>query len=251
MAWQTPKTDWAAPDGVRAADMNRIESNILELYNIDAVRSNLTVYVSTTGNDTTGKGTSAAPYRTITKALSTIPKNLNGNTVILNIAEGTYSEDVTISNYTAGLIVLEGPGTVAMPNLTIYNCTVKADYINLVITGGTGIFVTENGTFISAGNIRMNSPSRGLTATNCSTISLGGTLTITNTSVGITASNNSRIFAWTISGSGIGTGINAFNGGQVFYSVFNATVTTAIASTSSGGRVFTGSQSGSSNGELI
>lgn len=32
MAWQTPKTDWAAPDGVRNTDFNRIEGNALHLY---------------------------------------------------------------------------------------------------------------------------------------------------------------------------------------------------------------------------
>jgi len=32
MAWETPKTDWAAEDGLAATDMNRIEGNIQELH---------------------------------------------------------------------------------------------------------------------------------------------------------------------------------------------------------------------------
>lgn len=32
MAWQTPKTNWAAPDGVRDTDFNRIEGNTQYLY---------------------------------------------------------------------------------------------------------------------------------------------------------------------------------------------------------------------------
>ena len=36
MAWQTPKTDWSSADGVRDTDMNRIESNALELKNTKA-----------------------------------------------------------------------------------------------------------------------------------------------------------------------------------------------------------------------
>lgn len=32
MAWETPKTNWAAEDGLAATDMNRIEGNIQELY---------------------------------------------------------------------------------------------------------------------------------------------------------------------------------------------------------------------------
>lgn len=39
MAWQTPKTDWAAPDGVRNTDMNRIEGNTKHLYDgMDALK---------------------------------------------------------------------------------------------------------------------------------------------------------------------------------------------------------------------
>lgn len=34
MAWQTPKTNWAAADGVRNTDFNRIEGNTLELYRL-------------------------------------------------------------------------------------------------------------------------------------------------------------------------------------------------------------------------
>ena len=33
MAWQTPKVNWSASDGVRDTDMNRIEGNILDLEN--------------------------------------------------------------------------------------------------------------------------------------------------------------------------------------------------------------------------
>lgn len=39
MAWQTPKTDWTAQDGVRTSDFNRIEGNTLELYNMTNVLS--------------------------------------------------------------------------------------------------------------------------------------------------------------------------------------------------------------------
>lgn len=42
MAWQTPKTDWAAADGVRDTDMNRIESNISELNSVKATVTDMT-----------------------------------------------------------------------------------------------------------------------------------------------------------------------------------------------------------------
>lgn len=33
MAWETPKTDWEDAEGVTGSDFNKIEGNILELYN--------------------------------------------------------------------------------------------------------------------------------------------------------------------------------------------------------------------------
>ena len=60
MAWQTPKTDWKAEDGVRNTDLSRIESNTLALYN-ETVRESKIIYVSKSCNDYTGTGTSSQP----------------------------------------------------------------------------------------------------------------------------------------------------------------------------------------------
>lgn len=251
MAWQTPKTNWSAADGVRDSDFNRIEGNILELYNTDAVRSDLTVHVATTGSDSTGRGTSALPYATIAKALSVIPKNLNGKTVTINIAAGTYTEDVTIRDFSGGALILTSSGTVIMNSLTIINCTVKADFITISTAGGIGVFVTDGATFISNDAVITNGYSSGIAATNCSNVSIGGVLTVNNATVGVQASNGSRIFVFQLAGSGIGTGFNAFNGGYISYGTFNGTIDTAITATSTGGRVTTGSQTGSGGGAVI
>lgn len=58
--------------------------------------SNLTIYVSTTGSDTTGDGSSGKPFRTIQHAIDSIPPVLNGNGVSIIVAAGTYDEDVVI-----------------------------------------------------------------------------------------------------------------------------------------------------------
>ena len=108
MAWQSPKTNWQPADGVRDTDFNRIEGNILELYTGSKVNNDITLYVRETGSDLIGDGTTAAPYRTITKALSVLPKNLNGKNVIIDIATGTYSESVVIKGYSNGTLVLSG-----------------------------------------------------------------------------------------------------------------------------------------------
>lgn len=59
------------------------------------------IYVSPLGNDSTGDGTEAKPYRTLKKALSAAPKIITYS-VIIRLAAGSYS-GVTISGFS-------GPG---------------------------------------------------------------------------------------------------------------------------------------------
>ena len=249
MAWQTPKTDWAAADGVRNTDFNRIEGNILELYN-GVARTNLTVYVATTGSDTNGAGTSALPYATITKALNSIPKNLDGRTVVINIAAGTYAETVSVNGFYGGMLRFSGSGTVTINNLDVRACTLYVDNIVLACTAGTGIIVTDNATLIVTSSVTLTSSTLGLLVTNCSSVHIGGSLSLTGMATGIAASNNARIFVSTISGSGIGTVMTASSGATIAYGGNSATANTAIAATSTGGRINTGSQAGTGGGTL-
>lgn len=56
-----------------------------------------TIYVATNGNDTTGDGTQAKPYKTIGKAktvVRTLPKT--GGDIVVQIADGYYSLDETL-----------------------------------------------------------------------------------------------------------------------------------------------------------
>lgn len=71
-----------------------------------------TVYVGPTGNDTTGDGTSAAPYASLAKALSMIPKDLGGKTIKVSIASGTYAEAApSIDGFYGGTLEIEGNST--------------------------------------------------------------------------------------------------------------------------------------------
>ena len=134
MAWQTPKTDWAPPDGVRDSDFNRIEGNALALYE-ETARATRIIYVATTGNDDTGNGTSANPYKTITKALSVAPKNLAGLSITIHIATGTYAETVAIKGFTGGVLRLSGNSAkVTIDRINIEACVVSAVSLPLTLT---------------------------------------------------------------------------------------------------------------------
>ena len=81
----------------------------------------ITVYVATTGNDSTGDGSELKPYKTINYALSRIPKNLNGFTATVNVAEGTYKEDVRISDTIGNIHIFAT--NVSVNTIYINNCS--------------------------------------------------------------------------------------------------------------------------------
>lgn len=243
MAWQTPKTDWSRADGVRDSDLNRIEGNILELYGIAAVPAATTLYVSTSGNDTTGRGTSSAPYRTITKALSTLQKNLNGKSVTINIAAGTYAENVTISGFTGGYISLTGTvgADVSVSGLTVDACTVVVSAIDLIVSSSTGLRLTNGAIFITTSNFSSTATtSIGINATGCSQAHFGSNVAISNATTAVVATNNARLFVFQLTTSAVGTAMSASNGGIIGYGSHTGGVNSTVIATSAGGRIYTG-----------
>ena len=81
-------------------------------YNLDVVKtsSRYEIYVSTSGNDTTGDGTQNKPFRTISKAIQYAPYLINQT---INIASGTYNENVTINNHKDIVFNISGNVTIS------------------------------------------------------------------------------------------------------------------------------------------
>ena len=182
MAWQTPKTNWGAADGVRNTDFNRIEGNILELRNMSAMPSDITIYVSTSGNDTSGTGTSTSPFKTITHALSMIPRNMNGKTVTLDIATGTYTENVVVKGYNDGVITFSGAyGRTA----TLYSLTVDSSVLDIktIAIRASYITVTNGATLLCNGAVTVGDAERGLYVNNGSRCRLYAQLSVSNTTI--------------------------------------------------------------------
>lgn len=234
MAWQTPKTDWTAADGVRADDFNRIEENILELYN-DAARTTLTTYVDwSTGNDESGLGTSASPYATINKAIESLPRNLNGLNMNVHVAPGTYAEKVNIKGFHGGTLTLISTGSVSavtIESLTIDNSNVSISSMRLAATAAIGIVVTNFGFLLITGNVATSGDTAGINVNNGGHVYVAGTLTASNDAA-VMASNVGRAYINNVSG-----GLWAATGGIIAYGGGNAQATTLT-----GGRIFSGSQ---------
>ena len=116
--------------------INGIASFVSELEAVGYIKGDETIYVSTSGNDASGDGSSSYPFRTIQHAINCVPKYLEGREITINIASGTYAEDVVISGYSGGSIRMAF-GTVTINSLTAYE--------SFAILSGTSLSIAASG----------------------------------------------------------------------------------------------------------
>lgn len=110
--------------------------------------SNTTINVSTTGDDSTGNLTT--PFKTINGALKYIYSflDLNGFNITIQLADGTYAENITINGNPVGY----GKETTTYPISINGNVTTPA---NVKIGSGTGTTLQAlNGGVVSIGGVR-------------------------------------------------------------------------------------------------
>lgn len=107
--------------------INILDDNLANTVNL--ISTNLTIYVATTGNDTTGNGTSTNPFLTISKAIDYLQKFrlLSNVSVTVQVADGTYyvASEIVWRHLDASRIMLQGN-------------TSNAAAVKLYKTGGVG-----------------------------------------------------------------------------------------------------------------
>lgn len=112
------------------------------------LEADMTIYVATTGSNTTGDGTIGNPYKTIQYALSKVPKDLGGYTATVNVADGTYNESISIAGYNAGYLILKRNGIQELNEL----CNIKS--IRVEFCGNVSVsglnFTNTDGTSVYA-----------------------------------------------------------------------------------------------------
>lgn len=99
----------------------------------DRLTANRTYYVSTTGSNSATGLTVGAPFQTVQYAVAFVSQtlDLNGYSITINLADGTYSEDVVLLPYI-------GRGTQGHTNITIQgNATTPS---NVVVSGTSTSF---------------------------------------------------------------------------------------------------------------
>lgn len=70
--------------------MSRLSAPFANTGNVSLLGSDQTLYVETTGNDTTGDGSSGAPFATLQRAFDEVPDGYN-NTLAIQMGIGTFS----------------------------------------------------------------------------------------------------------------------------------------------------------------
>ena len=206
------------------------------------------LYVSTAGSDTLNDGSASLPFASITKALSAVPKNLNGCDATIHISAGTYKEVVTLEGYYGGRVVLAGTAgstavTVNGIVLEDSNCVSVESSITLTV-GTSGIIVGNNSCMDVAGNISVSGAGYGVHADGHAQFFCAGTLTVNNAKTAAVRATGGWVQLTTLAGSGNAIGVSAQRGGLVAYTTKSLTATTATQ-TAGGGRIFAGAQTGS------
>jgi hypothetical protein len=166
------------------------------------------VYVDPVGgNDTTGKGTEGAPYKTIAKALTVI----DGSGYTLQLFPGTYAEVVTWTrantniigaDVRSGLVALTGDWTfahtggsvrvsgVAHTGAVNYMTTANAFYFDSQLTGS---FTMTSGGYVEAQRCNMEATSISVTGAAARLIIEGGTqrnIVVNNASAVVSVRNS-------------------------------------------------------------
>lgn len=194
------------------------------------LKEDMTVYVATTGNDITGTGTAANPYRTINFALSMIPKNLNSHTITLNISGGTYVESVNIQNFLGGTIKINLTGDVTIQDWQVFNsyvaCTTSGNVNTLTLSwihlsDSANVYSSDVNFQLHATSSSAFSGTPSIFINDGSSFYMPGLTTLdSHSGTAVFMQHHARAYFGTIRGTGFDIGFSIY-GGAIFTSVFN------------------------------
>lgn len=220
-----------------------IGSFVSELETIGYAPGDAIIYVSTSGNDASGDGSASYPFKTIKHAIDAIPKNLAGKEITINIASGTYAEDVEVSGFYGGSLRLAF-GTVTINALSVYeSCLLMTGTaLTIAASGKTyGMHCHRGANVICQIPMTINGAENGLLAGYGSRFSGRNAITINSCTNAVVSTFAAYLYVVALEGSKNNNGIQAAAGIVSVGSVAAAMASTLYVTTA-GGRIFTGAQ---------
>ncbi len=245
---ETDDREFVTPEMKKAIE--KIEKDLAG--KADVLTVSRKVYVSESGSDETGDGTESNPYREIEKALENVPI-INGNCEYeISVSAGTYKGFIA-KNISATITLT---GTIFITGRENSSYAVEVDDSNIKFAGndhtvnitddsGGALLYIHNGGDLNVykGVLKLtgSGTERGIYIVSSAGFSqTEARISFDNLDTAIHVGTNSMFYSDALYGT-VNNGIIATNGGHVAYDTNNMTATTLVI-TSSGGRVYTGSQ---------
>ena len=215
----------------------------------DRVTEDVTVYVSQNGSDITGTGENLNPFKTIQAAIDSIPKSLDGNTVIVDIGNGEYDENVVCRGFTGGKLVIGVLGRICtISGLEVDSCsfvevnlyeikhgTVSPNTALLNVTGGSVVSVPRD-IMIDGGYNNISGVQASLGSTVCFGYGFELSVAYCNTAA-VVSTSGSRISLSTVTGGYNSFGLTATMGGTITHGL-NTLDSSFGDNEQDGGRIF-------------
>lgn len=236
-------TIYQLPFAKFAKTVSGFTSFIPELETIGFVKNNAMIYVSKSGNDASGDGTESKPFATIQHAIDSVQKDLSGREITINVASGTYSEEVEISGFHGGSLRFAF-GTVTVNTISIYesNVVFTGTQLTFAANGKTyGFYVHRSSNAICQLALIINGATNGLFVGYGSRFAGRNTITINSCTYAATASYAAQLYIIALDGSKNNNGVMASGGIASIGSIVAAMASTLYV-TSAGGRIYTGAQ---------
>jgi hypothetical protein len=230
---------------------------------ITKTSGDITYYVSPTGSDTTGDGTSAKPFATISKCINILPQVIN-HVITIQLAIGSYTDTIRTAGFLgSGYIIIKGDNTslttasnyiingrislikntceiqfigISSKSTISYNCPLVSYHCNFIyfdkcVFDGTPLMSSNENNGIYFYNTRA-------VAVGCS---FNNFKTSLNSGRCIYADYTSNVFFWNTSGTNNDTGYASYSGSKI--AVYGSTlVANVLRYRESGGEITGGTE---------
>lgn len=215
----------------------------VELEEIKYLTGDTTLYVSASGSDSSGDGTEESPFESIQYALDSLPKNLNDYAVTVNVAGGTYTEDVIISGFYGGTLNFNF-GICSVKTLSVYeaNVIMNGTQLSFAAAGATyGLYCHRGANVICQLPIIVSGAKNGVYAVFGSCFSANSNVTVNSCTHAVSAMHTANVYIRSLAGTLNNNAVQA-SAGFVSLGSIATSMASTVYLTSYGGRIYTGAQ---------